>query len=180
MPYGILEGAFNPATGLRTERILSGNSVAVAQNPTGVGEANGIKVEFGPAVNDANDPIQLFADGTMKCNVDGLYDFHISLFYGRDAGSQEAELRLRGFGVGIGQLGVTIGITLGNAKATIPFTNSVWLNLTAGTEVYYEIMRDSSGVNAGGLRKDVVTAGTAPNWIEASCTALRIDHLVAT
>jgi len=180
MPYGILAGAFDPATGMRTERVLSGNSVATAQDPTGTGEANGIKVEFGPAVNDANDYIQLLADGTMRCNIDGMYNLHLSLFYGRDAGSQEAELRLRGFSAGIGQIGVTIGTTLGSSKATIPFTNSVWLNLTAGAEVYYEIMRDSSGVDAGGLRQAVVTPATAPNWNDAACAALRIDRLVQT
>ncbi len=181
MPYGSSyggAGVFDPTSGMTIERLVDGKSLATVQNPTGTGEANAIQIEFGAALNGAGDPVQLLADGTLRINQAGLYRLKISLSYGRSGGSGQSELRFRALINGV-QAGQSIGIEIDNANTTLAFADEAWLYLPAGLDITYEIMRDSSGNDSGGLIQPVVTAGTAPSWNPTTCAALRVERWAA-
>lgn len=181
MPYGSSyggEGVFDPTTGMTIERLVDGKSLAITQDPTGLGEANSLQIEFGAALNGAGDPVQLLADGTLRINQAGLYRLKISLSYGRTGGAGQAELRFRVVINGV-QAGQSIGIELDNANTTLAFADEAWLFLPAGLDITYELLRDSSGNDSGSLIQPVITAGTAPSWNATTCAALRVERWAA-
>jgi hypothetical protein len=157
------------------ERILDGLSVAANQQPSGEGEANQIQIEFGPAVNTGSDPVNLLADGTVQFNEAGLYRVKIALIYGRTTNAGLAELRFRAL-INGNQAGQSLGVQIPNQNTEIPFSDEAWLNVPAGVDVTYEVMRDSSGTNAGGLFQPTITGGTAPSWNDCSCATIRIER----
>lgn len=175
MPYGNL-GNFTGGD-IRIERLFDANSTELSQNPTGLGESNAHQITFGPALLTVNDPVQMLADGTFRINEAGLYRAKISLVYGRTGSSGVSELRFRALVNGT-QAGVSIGTKLVNANASIPYTDDAWIQLPAGTDITYEVMRDSSGADSGGLLVPPITAATAPSWNPATCAALRVERLI--
>lgn len=159
------------------ERLVDGKSVAATQNPTGTGEGNSVQVEFGPALNGVSDPVQLLADGTLRFNDAGLYRVKITLSYGRTGGTGVSELRFRALLDGT-QAGQSIGVKVDDADTSIVFTDEAWLEISAGTDITYEVMRDASGNNSGGLLQSTIDAATAPNWNAATCAAIRVERFV--
>ena len=172
-----LQGIFNStAADISIERVLDGLRSAAEQYPTGLGEANSAQIEFGPAVNTVSDPANLLVDGTLQINVAGLYRLKISTTYGRDGTPGESELRFRALVNGT-QTGQSIGVELDNNRIIIPYSDEAWLDLPAGINITYEVMRDSLGSNSGGLKRAEITAGTAPNWNPCTCAAIRVERL---
>lgn len=167
----------NPVITPNIERVLDGLSVATNQNPTGLGEANSIQIEFGPAVNTALDPVNLLADGTLQINETGLYRLKISAMYGRSGGAGESELRFRVLVNGT-QAGQSIGIEIDNDRTIIPYTDEAWLFLPAGLSIAYEVMRDSLGNDSGGLVQPQITGATAPSWNPCTCAAIRVERWI--
>lgn len=168
---------FNPAN-FTIERCVDGLSVAANQNPTGTGEAGSVQVEFGPAANGLSDSVQLLANGTLVFNDAGLYRVKITLTYGRSGGAGISELRFRALVNGT-QAGQSIGTKIGSADVAQVYTDEAWLALPAGTEISYEIMRDSSGTDSGGLLQTTVTGATAPDWNPTTCAAIRVERWVS-
>tara|TARA_R110000850_G_scaffold269167_2_gene401009 strand:- start:7810 stop:8337 length:528 start_codon:yes stop_codon:yes gene_type:complete len=175
MPYP--SGLFNPTEDINIERVLDGLSTALEQSPTGLGEANQVQIEFGVAVNDSTDPVNLLQDGTLVINKDGLYRLKISLLYGREVGGGTSELRFRVLINGV-QAGQTVGVDIDSAKISLPFEDEAWVNLTTGLLITYEIMRESSGADTGGLISVPVTSATAPSWAQTTCAAIRVERWV--
>lgn len=164
-------------TNISINRLIDAESVSVSQEPTGTGEANSIQVEFGPAIGTGSDKVQLLADGTLRFNQAGLYRIKVTLMYGRTGGAGVSELRFRVLVAGT-QAGRTVGTKIDDADLGAVFTDETWLNIPAPVDITYELMRDSSGNDSGGLFQSVVTAGTAPNWNNTSCAALRVEEWV--
>jgi hypothetical protein len=160
------------------ERILDGFSVATSQEPTGLGEANQIQLEFGPAVNTGSDPVNLTAAGAIEINESDLYRLKISVTYGRLGASGTSELRFRALIDGA-QKGQTIGVSVENANSEVPFSDEAWLFLPAGLTITYELMRDSSGNDSGGVFQPPITAATAPSWNPASCASIRVERFIS-
>ena len=165
---------FDPRN-ISIERLLDGLSLATDQQPSGTGEANSIQIEFGAAQGTVSDPVQIDASGLVTFNQSGLYRIKISATYGRIGGAGQSELRFRALVNGV-QAGQTIGVELDNDKVIIPFADEAWLNIPAGVTIAYELMRDSSGNDSGGIFQPVVTAVTAPNWNPCTCAAIRIER----
>lgn len=159
------------------ERLVDGKSVAVSQNPTGTGEANQVQIEFGPALNTGTDPVQLLVDGTLRFNEAGLYRVKITLAYGRTGGTGVAELRFRALLNGT-QAGQSVGAKIDSSDIDNVFTDEAWLEIPASTDITYEIMRDASGNNSGGLLQTSIDAATAPSWNAATCAAIRVERFV--
>lgn len=164
-----------PFSTLSIERLLDGVSLATSQQPTGEGEANSVSVEFGAAQGTISDPVMIDANGLITFNVTGLYRLKLTVVYGRQGAAGVSELRFRALVNGV-QAGQTVGVEIDNANTEIPFSDEAWLNIPAGVTIQYELMRDSSGNNSGGLFQPAVTGATAPSWNACSCAVIRIER----
>lgn len=166
---------YNPTTQLNIERVLDGISPLANQQPSGTGEVNAMQITFGPAVNDATDPVQLLADGTLRINEAGTYRIKVSFVLGRQGQPGVSKLRFRALINGV-QAGLTVGADVDASNVAIPYSDEAWLTLPSGLDLTYEAMRDSSGDNSGGIFEQIVTAATAPNWSDAPCCAIRVER----
>ena len=156
------------------ERLLNATSVASNQDPTGIGPSNAIQIEFGPAQFGPSDPVQIDVNGTITFNETGLYRVKSAAQIGRTGAAGVSELLLR-VKVNGAQSGRTIAAKLENANSIMPFIDEAWLNIPSGTVIVYEIMRDASGNNSGGLVGQDVTV-VAGSWNQDVCEELRIER----
>lgn len=170
---------FNPSTGMAIERVLEGKSLANNQQPNGQGENNSIQVEFGVAQFDSSDPVNLLSNGRVNINESGTYRVKGSFAYGRTGSSGQAFLRIRTL-VNGSQPEETVGINIIGDSTITPYADSVWLFLPAGTNVKFQVIRDSSGNNSGGLFKPSIDGGSSPDWNQCSCAVIRIDRWIST
>lgn len=176
---GFEEGSppFNPIDDLAIERLIDGVSIATDQQPSGTGENNSLQVEFGPAVNGPNDPVQLLSDGTLRINEAGTYRIKVSITFGRMGASGTSKLRFRALVQGV-QAGLTVGADVPNTNSETPYSDEAWLTVPAGLDVTYEIMRDDTGSDFGGLFQPTIDGVTAPSWANTSCAAIRVERWV--
>ncbi len=159
------------------ERLVNGASTDTSQEPAGLGEAGSIQIKFGPAQNTISDPVQLLDDGSLVFNEGGMYRLKITLIFGRLGGAGESELRFRALVNGV-QAGQSIGAEIDSQRIEIPYSDEAWLNIPAGAVITYEVMRDSSGNDSGGLFQPFITPATAPNWNSTTCAAIRVERFV--
>lgn len=168
---------YTSAESIAVERLLDGLSLATDQQPTGTGEVNSIQIEFGAAQGAVSDPVQIDASGTLTFNEAGLYRLKVSVDVGRAGGGGVSQPRLRALVNGV-QAGQSVGFVIDDANTAIPFSDETWLNIpVAGVQISYEVMRDSSGNNNGGLFQPSITSATAPNWNPCACAAIRVERL---
>lgn len=168
---------FNPTTDMTVERLIDGASLAANQQPTGLGEAGQIQVEFGAAQGTSLDPVQLLADGTIRINEAGTYRIKVSFVFGRVGGGGTSKLRFRALINGF-QAGNSVGGDVPNSNSENPYSDEAWLTVPAGIDVTYQVMRDSSGSDAGGLFQPEITNATAPSWNPVPCAAIRVERWV--
>jgi hypothetical protein len=156
------------------ERVLNANSIAANQVPTGLGPVNAIQIEFGAAQFGPTDPVSIDVNGSITFNQTGLYRIKISAQIGRSGAGGVSELLVRALIGGV-QAGRTVAAKLDNANVIIPYSDEAWLNIPATTVLSYELMRDSSGANSGGLVGQDVTV-EAGSWEQDVCSELRIER----
>jgi len=149
-----LEFSDSPIT-IDFENILTATSTAATQNPTGLGDANQIQVEFGPAQNSGSDPVEIDANGTITCNKTGLYRFDIRLNFGRTGSAGVSLVHLQTFLTVAGPITIplplSIPVEIDNADISIPIYFDSVLTFEAGQSVELFIRRDPSGNDSGGL-----------------------------
>tara|TARA_R110000850_G_C9894210_1_gene459213 strand:+ start:290 stop:850 length:561 start_codon:yes stop_codon:yes gene_type:complete len=169
-------GGFNPTDDLNIERLFDGESVAANQQPAGLGVANSAQIEFGPAFGTGSDPVQMGADGTVTINTAGTYRVKIAVQFGRTGGGGTSLIlfRVRVNGV---QSGRSIAAKIENADAEQYFENDTWLTVPAATELRFDLMRDASGNNSGGLFAVTPTV-EAGSWDLAPTAAIRLERWV--
>tara|TARA_R110002126_G_C10296455_1_gene486555 strand:+ start:135 stop:746 length:612 start_codon:yes stop_codon:yes gene_type:complete len=159
-------------TGLVIERLVDGFSTATSQEPTGLDTT--LQIEFGAGETSA--PVTLDATGKVTINVTGTYRVKLGFAVGRIGSAGVASIYIRALIDGV-QVGQSVHWTIGSAESYIPFTDEAWLTLTAGTEITYEIIKDSgnSGVDAGGLfQSNPTTAG----WATNPSASIRVERFV--
>jgi hypothetical protein len=152
----------------RERDILRGFSTAATQQPTTLGTA--IQVEFGAA--NAASELSLAANGTLTCNVSGTYAIRFKLQFGRSGASGVSYLMTRILKNGV-QFGVTQSTRLSSSDSIIPTDSRVVMELLAGDTVKMELIRDSLGVNSGGLYQQISSHG----WIAAP-SALLVSSVI--
>lgn len=123
-----------------------GESTAITQEPVGLDTA--LQVEFGIA--QAGDNATLSAAGAITIIETGEYHINTTMHFGRDGGAGQAEVFLRKLVNGV-QQGSVKHVTLDNANFVFPVIEFEKNYLLAGDIVTYEIIKDSIGVNEGGL-----------------------------
>lgn len=169
--------SFNPTTDMLIERILEGVSVAVSQNPGGLGIANALSVEFGPAINGPSDPVELNAAGVATFNVSGLYRIKAVMQFGRTGSPGVSELLFRFLVNGV-QLGRSVSAKLGNADELVYIDIDNWFNVPAGATLVVQVMRDNGGNDSGGLVQFTPTNEGAGTWNVTPSAVLRVERMV--
>ena len=111
-----------------------------------------LQVTFGAAQNTATDPVMLDALGNITFNQTGMYLFNGFGNIERQGSSGGVSVLLfRALIDGV-QAGVVKGFDLSSTGIMIPYEITTIINITeAGTVLTWEILRDSSGVNQGGM-----------------------------
>ena len=157
-------------SGMVIERLIDGFSTASSQEPVGLDTA--LQIEFG--AGETSVPVTLDATGKVTINITGTYRVKIGFAVGRVGSSGVASLYVRSLFDGV-QAGQSVHWTISSAQTYIPFTDEAWLTLTAGTEITYEIIKDSSGANSGGLfQSNPVTTG----WVDNPSASIRVERFV--
>lgn len=152
---------------LNIERLFTGESVASQQYPSGLGAA--LQIEFGPT--QVTDDMTLDSTGKLTVHTTGLYRIKVALQFGRNNGGGPASLIMfRALFDGT-QVGRSLSTKLGNAKDTAYLENDEWLELPEGLEITYELIRDSSGSNNGGL----LMLNSADGWNSSPTALIRIQ-----
>jgi hypothetical protein len=132
--------------------VLNAQSTVI-QTPSGLDTA--LQVTFGPAQYTSSDPVMIDALGNITFNESGLY---IVNGYGsverQGSSGGVAILLFRGLLNGTQALS-TKAFHIDTTGVSFPYEITVPFQVTAGDIITFEIMRDSSGVNQGGLYPDV-------------------------
>lgn len=170
---------FDPSSGINIQRLYDGESQIVSQQPSALDSP--LQIQFGPVQGTGSDLIQTIAAGgdseasILRINVAGTYRLKTAIQYGRDTSAGTAVLNFRALVNGV-QAGRTINQRLQNANTTNQFTDEAWLTLPAGVEITYEVIRDSTGNNSGGLISGITSGSTG--WNNAPTCALRVERWV--
>lgn len=133
---------------LAATQVLNGSS-SVNQLPSALNSP--IVVSFGAAQGSSLTPVQLDAGGTILFNEEGLYiinGFGSVERQGSSGGVAVILFRATLNGV---QITTTKAIELASTGVIIPYEITIPFQATAGDMIRFEIMRDSSGVDEGGL-----------------------------
>lgn len=174
-------GGFDPETGISIERLYDGESLITTQEPSALDTAQ--YIQFGAVQGTISDPIQTVAQGgdteasILRINTAGTYRIKTAIQYGRTGASGTSILNFRVTINGV-QAGRSINQRLENANQTTLFTDEAWITVPAGIDIVYEVIRDSTGNNSGGLIAGVTSGSTG--WNAAPSCAVRVERWVKT
>lgn len=140
------------------------------QDPAGLD--NPLQVEFGDA--QFSDAVDLAADGTWTVKEQGVYLVFSTYYYSRTSSTGQAHFFIRLLVDGV-QEGNPIGIIQTDDDITTPIflASVVSVTGTVPLEFTVECVRDSDGVNSGGLRSITSSIG----WGSTPSARLRILKL---
>ena len=133
---------------LSSSLLLSSSSTA-NQVPSGLDTV--LQVTFGAASGTPSDPVQLAADGTITFNEAGLYLFNGFGNFERQGSSGGVSVTLFRALINGSQVGVVKAVELDSTGVMIPYEVTTPIQANAADTLTWEILRDSSGVDQGGL-----------------------------
>lgn len=139
------------------------------QNPTGTDAP--LQLEFGAAQGSGSDPVQIATDGTITINNDRQYKFRLTLQYGRVAAGGVSLLFVRVLVNGT-QSGNSLETKLDNTNVNNPTQISFSLDLVDTDEVTFEIVRDSTENDSGGL----FTGSPTLPWNDAPSASIIVSR----
>lgn len=126
--------------------VLMAQSVAASQQPAALGTP--LKIEYGPA--QANADVSLSAAGNLTFNTAGQYLITLFFRFGRTTGAGDAILFNRVLINGTQVLNSN-ALRLSDQSIVVPFSSVLGFTVSAGQVLTTEVLRDSAGVNNGGL-----------------------------
>lgn len=129
-----------------------------------------LQVEFGPALNDVNDPAMIDALGNVTINEDGIYVLTALFSISRSTSAGRAYLFFRYLINGV-QIGNPVAVIASDDEMTIPLSFTRITNLAAGNVLTVEFVRDSLGIFNGSLFSYTSSIG----WGDSSSAILRIE-----
>ena len=133
---------------LAATQVLNGSST-VNQIPSALNSP--LPVSFGAAQGSSLTPVQMDSGGTILFNESGLYIINGFGNVERQGSSGGvAVILFRALLNGV-QITATKAIELSSTGVIIPYEITMPFQATAGDVIRFQIMRDSSGVDAGGL-----------------------------
>lgn len=136
--------------------VLAGVS-NVNQEPIGLNTA--LQVNFGPAQGNINTAVELLSNGDVVFNQSGLYLFNGYANFERQGSSGGvAIVAFRALINGV-QITPTKAVEINSVGVSTPYELTVPIQANQGDVLKWEIMRDSSGTNAGGLYTRTLLGG---------------------
>ena len=177
--FFILEVASDTSTAIAARQVVGDNvlltttSALTAQEPAGLDTP--LVIDFGGPVGLDSDPIQLLANQRLRANVDlPSMRARVRLQAGRLSVPMTANMYFRTLVNGV-QTDSSLFIQMPDNVQSYPVYITAWFGLAAGQEVWFEMIRDSSGNDSGGLYStNPVTAG----WNDSTTTFLQISEAV--
>ena len=137
-------------TQLRLETLTLTNKSTANQEPSGLDTI--LQVEFGGAVGSATDPVMLDAAGNITFNTAGQYWINVFANFERQGSSGGVTATgFRGLLNNTAIANHTVAMDIDQTGIMIPYEHTFPVNAQAGDILKFEIVRDSSGVDAGGL-----------------------------
>jgi hypothetical protein len=138
-------------------KVLTGTST-ITQAPSSLGVA--LQVSFGAAQGISTDAVMIDSSGTITFNQVGTYLLNGFGNIERQGSSGGVAVLLFRFLVGGVQSGSVKGVHLDTTGVSVPYEITMPITITTvGTTVEFQIMRDASGVNFGGLSPHTNTSG---------------------
>lgn len=150
--------------------VLTARSTAASQQPSGLGVP--LRVEFGPAQTVPD--VSLSSVGDLTFNTAGQYIITLFFRFGRTSGAGDAYIFNRLLVNGV-QILNSNGLRLGTQDIVVPFSASVGLTVSAGQVLTAEILRDSAGVNNGGLFQ---LTPTLAGWLPAPSATMVVSKFI--
>lgn len=129
-----------------------------------------LQVKFGAAQGTASDPVMLDALGNITFNQGGLYLFNGYANFERQGSSGGITVTLFRALLNGSQAGTTKGVELSGTGIMFPYELTLPIQVSAGDVLTWEIMRDSSGINEGGL---YIHTNSGP-WSNVPSTGINI------
>jgi len=118
-----------------------------------------LQVQFGTAQGTIADPVMVDGLGNVTFNESGIYLINgYASFERQGSSSGSAVIAFRTLINGV-QAGATKVVELRQTETIIPYDLTIPINATAGDVLTWEIMRDSSGVDQGGLYSHTLLGG---------------------
>lgn len=144
------------ATNLAVTNVLNATDT---NNQTPSGLDTPLQVLFGIAQGTGTDPVMVDVSGNITFNESGIYLFNgYSNFERQGSSGGNAVIAFRALLNGV-QAGVTKMVELKDVGTGVPYDLTLPINATAGDVLTWEIMRDSSGVDQGGLYAHTILGG---------------------
>ena len=129
-----------------------------------------LQVQFGTAQGTIADPVMVDGLGNVTFNESGIYLINgYASFERQGSSSGSAVIAFRALINGV-QAGATKVVELRQTETIIPYDLTIPINATAGDVLTWEIMRDSSGVDQGGLYSHTLLGG----WSNVPSATLNI------
>lgn len=131
-----------------------------------------LQLTIGPAQFGPSNPVQLLSTGEIRFNQAGQYMLSAQgLFERLGSSGGFALLHFRALINGV-QSGNTQSIEINDTQTWTPYERTIPIYIsTPGTEISFEIVRDSTGVNAGGLYPAPVST---PGWPSTPSFAVQV------
>jgi hypothetical protein len=141
-----------------------------SQNPVGLD--NPLQIKFGAGAS--NDDVTIAADGSITFNTTGTYFLELYGRFGRTTSAGVAILLARYLLNGV-QVGNTLASKLSDGDFTVPVRVSTLVTLPAGSVLTVEVMKDSAGIDNGGLEP---LTPVDPTWGKSPSASIILTRLV--
>jgi len=149
------------------QQILYASSTASNQQPGATNTP--LQIEFGPAQSLTD--VTLSSTGLITFLTAGQYGLELFLRFGRTTAAGSVVMFNRVLKNGV-QLFNSNSITLVDSAQTIPFSATLMVSVAANDTFAFQIMRDSAGLNNGGLFQ---TTPSAAGWNLSPTASIAIN-----
>ena len=152
----------------QVEEVLS-THYDVNQEPSGLDSP--LDIVFGPGgTGTTADPVMMAANGTLTFNQAGFYFIEVFLNIERQGSSGNVTVTAFRALVNGTQFTETKAVDLAQTGVMVPYETTIPYQATAGDTMNWEVMRDSSGTDEGGLYTHTILGG----WSNVPSAEMRV------
>lgn len=122
----------------------------------------------------ANSDVDIASNGVVTFLEGGLYNVSIKMNFGRSTGAGTASLIARLLINGV-TYGPTQSFRMSDATSTVPLYYSILHSFSLGDSLTVEFIRDSGGINNGGL---VTVPVSLDGWEDSPSAAIKVQKVL--
>lgn len=167
------KGSKDVLVGGKVVEILRAGSTAT-QNPSGLGVP--LQITFGAAVGVPADPVMMSAAGVLTFNQAGNYAIRVKVQVGRVGSAGVSRILTRALKNGA-QAGIPDVTTISSSDAIDMKEVRIAFDALAGDVLVFQVARDPSGADAGGLVGFTATGALAA-WGATDSAAIIVEQFV--